>query len=96
MEDTAILRKQLLRTRVVVFILIVFSITCLVYGRVQRIEAGKQRELMVQQMEVAEQAMAEAQRQAEFAMQSRVEADRQRMLAERNGALAESNQKKSK
>lgn len=96
MEETVRLRKQLKRTRVVAFILIVFSAMCLVYGQVQRMEAERERELSVQQKEIAEQAMAEAQRQEAMAAQSRAEAERQRMLAEENAAIAAASKQKKK
>jgi hypothetical protein len=95
MEESVKLRKQLTRTRVVVFVLVIFSILFLIYGLMQRMEAEKQRSSWEKQTEIAEQVRAEAERQRMLAVQSQAEADRQRIMAEQNAALAGAcNQKK--
>lgn len=78
MEETAKLRKQLARTRIVMVVLIIFCALFFIYGYVQKLMADRYLvELMRTEM-MAQQAKSEAEHQREIAEQKYREALNQR------------------
>lgn len=86
MEDVVKLKKQLTRTRVVVFILLTLCILFFVFAQIQTIEAKKNMELANEHKVMADQARAEAERQHMISVEARDEAVQQRMLSEEHVA----------
>lgn len=82
MEDVVKLKKQLTRTRVVVFILLTLCILFFVFAQIQTIEAKKNMELANEHKVMADQARVEAERQHMISIVARNDAEQQRILSE--------------
>jgi len=107
MEETAKLRKQLARTRVAMFVLVIFCVLFFIYGYVQKLVADRyltelmrtemvikqSREEAERQREIAEQKYQEAQNQHSGQVQQQPTIDKLKAELENQRKLAEENQR---
>jgi len=92
MEDAVKLKKQLMRTRIVVIVLSILSVLFILFAYVQKLEANEQRIIAIEFSEVSEKWMAEAERQEKLARQNEMIAKQNEITAAK--ALEECQKKK--